>query len=166
MKFQVWEILNKLKETHSTKEEIWQWFYVNKIHPWQILVNDKKLDKGIGMKKDEGGNRTRLGCVITSKDKKTLIKFHPLIPVTTEFEDWLIKKENIPLSKIYAPPYNFKRTGCKGCPYSLDIQEQLTIMSLYLPEEREQCEFIFKPVYQEYRRLGYRLNKNEQLKML
>ena len=51
-------------------------------------------------------------------------------------------------------------TGCKCCPYSLDLQEQLDTMAMYLPSEKKQCEMIWKPVYQEYRRLGYRLRKD------
>ena len=33
-------------------------------------------------------------------------------------------------------------------------------MAMYLPSEKKQCEMIWKPVYQEYRRLGYRLRKD------
>jgi hypothetical protein len=32
-------------------------------------------------------------------------------------------------------------------------------MSIYLPEERRQCEAIWKPVYEEYRRINYRLER-------
>ena len=52
-----------------------------------------------------------------------------------------------------------------GCPFSLDLQEQLEIMELYLPNERRQCEIIWKPVYEEYRRLNYRLKKIEKIKL-
>lgn len=38
-------------------------------------------------------------------------------------------------------------------------------MEKYLPGERAQCEAIWKPVYDEYRRLGYRLNREEQMKL-
>lgn len=65
------------------------------------------------------------------------------------------------MCKLYREPFNFKRTGCKGCPYSLDLQEQLDTMAMYLPNEKKQCEMIWKPVYQEYRRLGYRLRKDK-----
>ena len=86
-------------------------------------------------------------------------------PVSTAFEDYIIAKYDIKLCKLYYPPYNFKRTGCKGCPFALDLQDQLNVMATYLPNERNQCEFIWKPVYEEYRRLGYRLEKSEQLKL-
>ena len=112
-----------------------------------------------GMRKEEGGAREKLTCIITDKQNK-LVKFHPLVVVNDDFENWFINKYNIELCKLYREPFNFKRTGCKGCPYSLDLQEQLDTMVMYLPNEKKQCEMIWKPVYQEYRRLGYRLRKD------
>lgn len=43
-----------------------------------------------GMRNDEGGNRERLGCIITENGK--ISKFHPLVKVSNEFEDWLVDK--------------------------------------------------------------------------
>ena len=34
-----------------------------------------------------------------------------------------------------------------------------------MPAEYKQCEYLWKPVYDDYRRLGYRLRKNEQVKL-
>lgn len=70
-----------------------------------------------------------------------------------------IKRNEIKLCKLYYAPFNFKRTGCKGCPYSINIQSQLDIMEKYLPDEKRQCEAIWGPVYDEYRRIKYRLIK-------
>ena len=112
-----------------------------------------------GMRKEEGGAREKLTCIITDKQNK-LVKFHPLVVVNDDFENWFIDKYNIELCKLYREPFNFKRTGCKGCPYSLDLQEQLDTMAMYLPNEKKQCEMIWKHVYQECRRLGYRLRKD------
>lgn len=115
-----------------------------------------------GMRSDEGGNRVRLGCII-GDGKGSIRRFHPLIKCNGGFEDWLISKYNIILPDLYYPPFNFKRTGCKGCPFSLDLARQLKLMELYLPNERKQCEFIWGPVYSEYRRIGFRLCSSEQL---
>ena len=93
------------------------------------------------------------------------MKFKPLNPITDEWEQWFIETYNIKLCELYYPPFNFKRTGCKGCPFSLDLQEQLNIMEKYIPNEAKQCEIIWKPVYDEYRRLNYRLKINEQIKL-
>lgn len=118
-----------------------------------------------GMRREEGGERASIkGCILTDK-KGRLKKFHPLLVVSDDWEDWFIKREGIELCELYYPPFNFKRTGCKGCPYAIDLQSQLSIMEIYLPQERKQCEIIWKPVYDEYRRIGYRLNKTEQMKL-
>lgn len=111
-----------------------------------------------GMRKEEGGQRASIkGCAIFDKEKH-LKKFHPLLVVNEEFEEYFIKKYNIELCKLYKEPYNFKRTGCKGCPFNLNLKQDLRKMSLYLPQEKKQCEFIWKPVYEEYRRINYRLD--------
>lgn len=118
-----------------------------------------------GMRRGEGGQRASIkGCVITDKDG-IIKKFHPLLVVGEDFEDIFIEREHIKLCDLYYPPYNFKRTGCKGCPFALDLQDQLTLMDKYLPLERTQCEYIWGPVYKEYRRVGYRLKRDEQLKL-
>ena len=118
-----------------------------------------------GMRNAEGGQRASIkGCVLTNKDGE-LKRFHPLIKVNDDWEDWLIDTHTIALAPLYYQPYNFKRTGCKGCPFSLDLQEQLEVMELYMPNERKQCEFIWQPVYDEYRKLNYRLKKVEKVKL-
>lgn len=65
---------------------------------------------------------------------------------------------NIKLCKLYYPPFNFERTGCKGCPFNLHLNKDLFVMKSLLPAEEKQCEDIWKPVYEEYRRLNYRLS--------
>lgn len=115
-----------------------------------------------GLTRAEGGRRSNINCILVKKNK---VAFHPLAIMSTDWVDWFIKEHNIQLCKLYYPPYNFKRTGCKGCPFSLDLQEQLSLMEVYMPAERKQCEIIWKPVYEEYRRIGYRLKKEEQMKL-
>lgn len=123
-------------------------------HEWE--KENSKTIAITGMRSSEGGNRKRLGCIITDS-KKRVIKFHPLIKIDDEFEEKFIEENNIKLAKLYYPPFNFRRTGCKGCPYSLDLQKQLEIMKELLPNEYNQCQVIWKPVYDEYRRINYRL---------
>ncbi len=116
-----------------------------------------------GMRRGEGGQRQSIkGCIITNKDG-SVHKFHPLLVVEEDWENWFLEKYNYKLCELYYPPYNFTRTGCKGCPFALDLQEDLDVMEKLLPAERKQCELLWKPVYDEYRRLGYRLNNYKQL---
>lgn len=115
-----------------------------------------------GMMAEEGGVRKQLGCILTKGNK--VHRFNPLIKVSREWEEWFIAEHNIKLCELYYPPFNFERTGCKGCPFNLNLQKDLETMEKYFPNERKQCEIIWKPVYEEYRRLGYRL-KEERIKL-
>lgn len=117
-----------------------------------------------GMRKEEGGNRLQLTCITTDKDGK-IQKFHPLVKVDEQWENEFVKRENIQLCKLYYPPFNFQRTGCKGCPFALHLQEQLDILKEHLPNEYKSCEVIWKPVYEEYRRLGYRLRSDKEVNL-
>lgn len=108
----------------------------------------------IGLMRSEGGQRDKAQCLAFRDNKLTA--FQPLAPLTKEWEDWFIEEYDIELCKLYYPPYNFNRTGCKGCPFALEIQEELDTLDKYFPNERKQCERIWKPVYDEYRRIGYR----------
>lgn len=119
----------------------------------------------IGLRSAEGGTRIQYkGCAVFNS-KNNLKKFKPLNPVSNDFMEWYIESRNIKLCRLYYEPFNFKRTGCKGCPFALDLQDQLETMERLLPNERKQCEILWKPVYKEYRRIGYRLKKNEQGKL-
>lgn len=111
----------------------------------------------IGIMPSEGGQRETAQCLAFQGDK--LKAFQPLAPVTKEWEDWFIDEFNIKICDIYKSPYNYERTGCKGCPFNPKLQESLDILEKYFPNERKQCETIWKPVYDEYRRIGYRLKK-------
>lgn len=111
-----------------------------------------------GMRRGEGGQRRGIQGCLTNKGTSKM-KFHPLMPLDDDFEKWYIETKNIQLCRLYYPPFNFERTVCKGCPYNIKIQEELDTLEKLLPTERQQCEIIWKPVYDEYRRIRYRLKK-------
>lgn len=128
---------------------------------WQ--KENKKPIKILGLMREEGGRRNRVDCIIKKGNKVAV--FSPLAKVSKEWEDWFVKTYDIRLCELYYPPYNFERTGCKGCPYNIHIQEELNLLEKYLPAERKQCEYLWQPVYAEYRRIGYRLKAEEQTKL-
>lgn len=113
----------------------------------------------IGIRRAEGGRRSHATCLAFDAGK--LRAFQPLAPVDDGFIEYMVEQFNIELPEVYYPPYNFKRTGCKGCPFGINLQNELDVLEKYFPEERKQCEIIWKPVYDEYRRLGYRLRKED-----
>lgn len=117
-----------------------------------------------GMRNSEGGRRAnKSGCIVMKGNK--VKSFNPLFIVNDDFMEFYIKLRNIKLAKLYYPPYNFVRTGCKGCPFDLKLQDELNILQKFFPNERKQCEMIWKPVYDEYRRIGYRLEKEDEFKL-
>ena len=117
-----------------------------------------------GIRASEGGARSRHSNCLSfgGKDNKSPKKFHPLLPVTDETLEWFIETRGFELCELYYPPFNFERTGCKGCPFNIRLQDQLDVMQSLLPYERKQCEIIWEPVYAEYRRLNYRLKPDFQ----
>ena len=112
----------------------------------------------VGLMRAEGGRRSKTQCMVKYKYG---IHFHSLAIVDKSWEEWFIKEYQVKLCDIYYPPYNFERTGCKGCPFNINLQADLDTLQKYFPNERKQCELIWQPVYAEYRRLGYRLRKEE-----
>ena len=133
------------------------------VHEWE-----KEHGRAIAltvMRAEEGGVRKQLGCIMTKKGK--VHRFNPLIKVNDEWEEWFIDTYNVEICKLYYPPYNFERTGCKGCPFNPLLEKDLLTMEICgMNNERKQAEYLWKPVYDEYRRIGYRLKKEEQLKLL
>ena len=123
------------------------------IRKWQ--KESKRPYTIIGLMREERGRRESAVCLAFKKGK--LKAFQPLVAVDKQWEEWFIKEYDVEICDIYKPPYNFQRTGCKGCPFTLKLQRDLEIASKFFPREREQCEIIWKPVYDEYRRIGYRL---------
>lgn len=128
------------------------------LHKWQR--EHKKPYSIVGVMRAEGGRRFMSQCLVFRQNK--LKNFQPLVPLTKEWEDWYIKERNIQLCELYYPPYNFQRTGCKGCPFTLQLQQDLDVLDRFFPLERKQCEIIWKPVYNEYRRIGYRLRPADE----
>lgn len=177
MKNTVREYLGEGEKTHFLCPKIMRYNFTEDFH---LKVSDKCctfLKKNVALRYEEESGKTiamtgirqgeqglrqsMRGCAVFRDAEGTdLKKFHPLFPCDEEFVRWFIESNGIRLCELYYPPYSFKRTGCKGCPYSLDLQRQLEIMSEHLPAERRQCELIWGQVYNEYRRIGYRLESN------
>lgn len=109
----------------------------------------------IGIMREEGGRRKGAVCIVETNGK--LSAFQPLAVMSRDWERWFIKQYFVPICDIYESPYFFERTGCKGCPFNIDLQIELNTLDRHFPSERYQCEMIWGPVYAEYRRLKYRL---------
>jgi len=147
-------------ENHNISDKCCLEMKEKPIDKWSRENN--KPHRILGLMQSEGGRRHDTKCKAFKGDK---LSFHPLAIVTKEWEEWFIQEHDVKLCKLYYEPYNFERTGCKGCPFAPLLQEQLSTLEVYFPNEKRQCEYIWKPVYDEYRRLGYRLKREEQTKL-
>lgn len=108
-----------------------------------------------GIRRGEGGRRYKANCLSFRNNK--LLNFNPLVAIDEEWEEWYIESRNIKLCALYYEPFNFSRTGCKGCPFNIHLQKELNTLEKLLPNEKKQCEVIWAPVYAEYRKLNFRL---------
>ena len=83
----------------------------NPVRDWEKR-NNRHLAM-TGMRRQEGGERKSIKrCILTDKNGNAT-KFHPLLVVSDDWEDWFVERERerIELCELYYPPFNFKRTG-------------------------------------------------------
>lgn len=116
----------------------------------------------VGIRADEGGVRSLMynkeggnRCIWYDKDGKAN-KFAPLMPMTDAFINYVVEEHNIELSPLYSPPYNFDRTGCRGCPFAPRpiLVQNLEVMKQYLPIDFKAAIKLWEPVYREYIRIS------------
>lgn len=116
-----------------------------------------------GMRRAEKGLRNDLPCLSFQNEKLKL--FSPLAPLTDEFVFWFCETYHIQCSLLYYPPYNFKRTGCVGCPFNTELHENLQTLKELCPIDYRRAVNLFGAVYEEYSRIGYRRFTPEEGKL-
>lgn len=111
-----------------------------------------------GMRMAEGGLRNyQSNCTVFSGEN--LKKFHPLKPCTNDFIKTYLKESGYPVCELYKEPFNFKRTGCLGCPFNIELKEELLTLLQFSPKQAKVAYNIWKPIYNEYARINYRIDK-------
>lgn len=118
---------------------------------WQKENGVKGYITGIRM--DEGGarelnalKRAKNGGKLCTTTKGNYIVKMPIIDWTDDDIEEFIQKYNIPLSKAYTD-YGLKRTGCMGCPFALDIENNLKVLWEHEPNRYKASMFFLKDVY-------------------
>ena len=102
-----------------------------------------------GIRKDEGGVRSLAykDCFTVEDDGVTV--FRPIFWFTeedkTEYEDFY----DIQHSRCYTE-YGFTRTGCAGCPFNLNWEEDVERIKEFEPSLYKACQNLFKKSY-DYR---------------
>lgn len=83
-----------------------------------------------------------------------------MLVVPDSWVEWFVDKFGVELCELYAPPFNFQRTGCVCCPYGLDVGKELETLCEHDARSFDFALRLWKPVYDEYAKLGYRGIKN------
>ena len=129
----------------------------------KVAENTKKngnYDLNIhGVRKAEGGARANAykNC-FTSSDKEC-DDYRPIFWYKNDDKEQYERVFGVEHSKCYTE-YGMKRTGCAGCPFARDFEQELSIMKEYEPKLYKAAENVFKDAYDYMRRYKeYRAEK-------
>lgn len=101
----------------------------------------------IGIRQAEGLSRKNaFRSCIWSDTSKNKHKFFPILFFSDKDVWECINKKNIELSKAYTL-YGMERTGCVGCPFSLNYKKELEALKQYEPKRYTQTQIIYKDIY-------------------
>lgn len=115
------------------------------------FLKDNNFDIScIGVRKAEGGARSTAykNCFTAKKDG--VDQYRPIFYYKEHTKRVYEDHFNIIHSRCYTK-YGLKRTGCAGCPYNKDFEEELEVMRKYEPKLYKAACYIFKDSY-EYTR--------------
>lgn len=123
--------------------------------PFEKFAKDNEMRGcAYGIREGEGGAREKNierakaegRKICTFIDKKGFIKKAPLVDWTEYDVNQFVKDYDVPLSKAYTE-YGFKRTGCMGCPYALDVASNLKYLYFHEPNRYKASMHWLKDVY-------------------
>ena len=114
-----------------------------------------------GVRKSEGGVRSSAykNCFTDNTDKDTIDEYRPIFWYK---DDTKVIYENffkIQHSECYTK-YGLKRTGCAGCPFGRDFENELEIIKKYEPKLFVAVNNIFKESYEYTRKYRKFVNDN------
>ena len=111
-----------------------------------------------GVRRSEGGARATAykNCFSEYEDK--IDQFRPIFWYKKDTKKLYEEFFNIQHSKCYTK-YGLERTGCCGCPYGKDFEEELKIMKKHEPKLYNAANYIFKDSY-KYTRAYIKFKKN------
>ncbi|NFI05946.1 phosphoadenosine phosphosulfate reductase [Clostridium botulinum] len=105
-----------------------------------------------GVRKAEGGARSTAykNCFTDNSEKEDVNEYRPIFWYKDETKRIYEEHFNVNHSRCYSE-YGLKRTGCAGCPFNKEFEEELKIIQNYEPKLFKAVNNIFKDSY-EYTR--------------
>lgn len=116
----------------------------------EYINNNKAFDLNcFGVRKAECGSRSTAykNCYSDNQEKEKIDEFRPIFWFKDSDKKAYEKFYNIIHSKCYTK-YGLKRTGCAGCPYGKDFEEELKIMREYEPNLHRAVTNVFRDSYE------------------
>lgn len=120
----------------------------------------------VGVRKAEGGNRTTRYKTCFSEDIKGVAEYRPIFWFKNEDKEAYEETYDVTHSKCYSC-YGLTRTGCAGCPFGRDFEQELEVIKKYEPKLFKAVNKIFGDSYEytrKYREFAERMeaeNKSE-----
>lgn len=113
----------------------------------------------VGVRKAEGGVRASIPSCFTPKENEP-DEYRPLFWYTSSTKKEYETFFNVEHSRCYTE-YGLKRTGCAGCPFGRDFENELRIIEKHEPKLLTAVNKIFKDSYKytrEYRDFVQQMN--------
>lgn len=125
-----------------------------------IKENDFDLNC-YGVRKSEGGARSTAykNCFTNNAENEGIDEYRPIFWYKDSTKKTYEEHFKVVHSKCYRE-YGLKRTGCAGCPYNKDFEEELKTIDLYEPKLFKAVNNIFKDSYQYTREYREFVDKN------
>lgn len=120
----------------------------DKSHPFDL--------KCIGVRKSEGGVRAAVYKNCFSESQGGIDQFRPIFWLRDADKEEYCAHYGVTHSACYTE-YGFRRTGCVGCPYDLNLWQDLDALERYEPALHKLATTVFRDsyeytrAYQEYR---------------
>lgn len=129
------------------------------------LLKENKYDLNIvGLRKAEGGARASAYKSCFDESGSTYDNYRPLFWYKDSDKKDYEKNYDIIHSKCYTE-YGLKRTGCAGCPFGRDFEEELNVIEKYEPKLFKAVNNIFGDSYEytrKYREFCKKKNKKSE----
>lgn len=129
------------------------------------LINEFQYDLNIiGVRKAEGGVRATSYKTCFDENGDGYDNYRPLFWYKNSDKEHYKTAYCIEYSKCYTE-YGLKRTGCAGCPFGRDFEEELKVIEKYEPKLFKAVNNIFAGSYEYTRKYReFYKKKNDELK--
>ena len=115
----------------------------------------------VGVRKAEGGARATRYKSCFSDDIKGVAEYRPVFWYTNDDKEAYEDTYNITHSKCYNC-YGLKRTGCAGCPFGRDFEQELEVIKKHEPKLYRAVNNIFGKSYEYTRKYKEFCEQQEQ----